>query len=97
MRWLLSEVRKPESDRSWSFRYHRGPSLAAILREQVLAGLGISGAREAADAIDLAVAEASGSDVRDERRRRHAHQTRLLHNRVAAEGADSVFGEQVRQ
>jgi hypothetical protein len=97
LRWLLDEVRKPESDPGWSFRYHHGQRLAAILREQALTGLGISGAGEAADALDRAVGKAKGSDVLAERRRRHARHARLLRDRVATEGPDAVFGEEVGQ
>jgi hypothetical protein len=89
--WLVAEAEAPEIVPSWSFRHQRGLALAAVLREQTLTGLAISGARAAGPPLDRA-ASASG-----ERRRRHGRNVRALHDRVAALGAKAVFRESQRR
>ena len=65
----------------WHFRHFSGETLALLLDEQVLTGLALSGADEAAAPLRRAEQDASGSDADDRRLRRHAANARDTHRR----------------
>lgn len=96
LHWLLQRAAQPATAPGWYFRQQRGDRLAVLMQEQLLTGLALSGAPEAAAPLRRAAQRAGGSDTLDRRLRHHAEQAQRTHRRVSQGGIDALREEPVR-
>lgn len=76
---------------SWSFGMLHGATLARSLRQTAISGLGISGRREAMDALDSLATRLAKDPAAPRELRRHVEQSRAYCSRVRLEGPGRVF------
>jgi hypothetical protein len=81
--WLLADARRAKTP-TWSHRHHRGAHLRALLEEQTLTGLALSGSPGARPILESAAAT-PGQDVAAKRRRAHGHHALEVHGRQRGE------------
>jgi hypothetical protein len=77
--WLLAEAHRAKTP-AWSYRHHRGAHLRALLEEQTLTGLALSGGPGARAILESAAAT-PGHDVAAKRRRAHGRHALEVYGR----------------